>query len=155
VGAYAVQLARHAGLHTVATAGTADLEYVRTLGAEEVVDYRTTRFEDSVSGMDVVLDTIGGETQQRSLSVLKRGGIIVSVVSKIPEEAQQPFGVRATFFYVEVTTERLHKIAELFDEGALVPHVGTVLPLADAAAAHEMLNGAPHKRGKIVLRVAA
>jgi NADPH:quinone reductase-like Zn-dependent oxidoreductase len=155
VGAYAVQLASHAGLHVVATAAAADLEFVKSLGAKRVVDYRTTKFEDSVSSVDVVIDTVGGDTQQRSLSVLKPGGILVSVVSKIPEKVQQQFGVRAAFFYVEVTTGRLNKIAELFDEGSLVPHVGTVLPLAEARTAHEMLGGAPHKRGKIVLQVAA
>jgi NADPH:quinone reductase-like Zn-dependent oxidoreductase len=155
VGAYAVQLARHADLHVVATAATADLGFVKTLGAERVIDYRTTRFEDSVNGVDVVLDTIGGDTQHRSLTVLKPGGILVSVVSKILEETQEQFGVRAAFFYVEVTTGRLNKITELFEEGSLVPHVGTVLPLADARTAHEMLSGAPRKRGKIVLQVAA
>jgi NADPH:quinone reductase-like Zn-dependent oxidoreductase len=155
VGAYAVQLASHAGLQVIATAATADIEFVKTLGAEQVVDYRTTRFEDAVSGVDVVLDTVGGDTQQRSLSVLKPGGILVSVVSKIAEKTQEQFGVRAAFFYVEVTTGRLNKITELFDEGSLVPHVGTVLPLADVRTAHEMLGGAPHKRGKIVLQVSA
>ena len=119
------------------------------------MDYRTTRFEDFVSDVDLVLDTVGRDTQQRSLSVLKPGGILVSVVSKIPEEALHRFSVRAAYFYVEVTTSRLNKITELFDEGTLVPHVGTVLSLADARKAHEMLGGAPHKRGKIVLQVAA
>jgi NADPH:quinone reductase-like Zn-dependent oxidoreductase len=155
VGAYAVQLARHAGLDTVATAATADLEYVKTLGAGQVVDYRTTRFEDTVSGVDIVLDTIGGETQQRSLAVLKPGGVLVSVVSKIPEEAQRKFGIRAAYFIVEVTTGRLNKITELFDDGTLTPQVGTVLSLADAPTAHEMLGGAPHQRGKIVPQIAA
>jgi NADPH:quinone reductase-like Zn-dependent oxidoreductase len=87
--------------------------------------------------------------------VLKPGGILVSVVSKVPEETQEHFGVRAAYFYVEVTTGRLNQITELFDEGTLVPQVGTVLPLSDARTAHEMLSGAPHKRGKIVLQVAA
>jgi NADPH:quinone reductase-like Zn-dependent oxidoreductase len=155
VGAYAVQLARHAGLHTIATAATADLEYVKTLGAGQVVDYRTTRFEDAVSGVDIVLDTVGGETQQRSLKVLKPGGILVSVVSKMSPEVPRQFGVGAAYFYVEVTTGRLNKITELFDDGTLAPQVGTVLPLADARRAHEMLGGAPHQRGKIVLQVAA
>jgi NADPH:quinone reductase-like Zn-dependent oxidoreductase len=155
VGAYAVQLSRHASLHTIATAGTSDLEYVKNLGAEQVIDYRTAKFENSVRGVDIVLDTVGGDTQQRSLSVLKPGGIIVSVVSKIPEEVHQTFGIRTVFFYVEVTTARLKKITELFDDGTLVPNVGTVLPLAEVRTAHEMLAGAPHKRGKIVLQVAA
>jgi NADPH:quinone reductase-like Zn-dependent oxidoreductase len=155
VGAYAVQLARQAGLHVVATASSGDVEYVRGLGAERIVDYRTERFEDSVTGMDIVLDTIGGDTQQRSLRVLKPGGILVSVVSPVPEAAQKRYGVRAVFFYVEVTTARLMKVSELFDGEKLFPRVGTVLPLEEARTAHEMLAGAPHKRGKIVLRSAA
>jgi NADPH:quinone reductase-like Zn-dependent oxidoreductase len=104
--------------------------------------------------VDVVLDTVGGETQQRSLRVLKRGGILVSVVSPVPEPLQERYGVRAAYFYVDVTTARLSKISELFDTGKLVTDVGTVLPLEKASLAHEMLGGAPHKRGKIVLSVA-
>jgi len=155
VGAYAVQLARQAGLHVVATAGSANLEYVRRLGAEKVVDYKKERFEDSVTGVDVVLDTVGGDTQQRSLQVLKPGGILVSVVSPVPEAAQKHYGIRAAYFYVDVTTARLNKIADLLDNGKLLTEVGTVLPLEEARIAHEMLEGAPHKRGKIVLSIAA
>jgi NADPH:quinone reductase-like Zn-dependent oxidoreductase len=155
VGAYAVQLASQAGLHVVATAASADLEYVRRLGAERVVDYQTERFEESVTGVDVVLDTVGGDTQERSLRVLKPGGILVSVVSPVPETTQKRYGLRAAYFYVDVTTARLNKITELFDNGKLVTDVGTVLPLEEARIAHEMLGGAPHKRGKIVLSIAA
>jgi NADPH:quinone reductase-like Zn-dependent oxidoreductase len=104
-----------------------------------------------VTGVDVVLDTVGGDTQQRSLGVLKPGGILVSVVSPVPETTQRRYGVRAAFFYVDVTTARLNKITELFDRGKLVADVGTVLPLEQARVVHEMLEGAPHKRGKIVL----
>ncbi len=155
VGAYAVQLASQAGLHVVATAASADLDYVRGLGAERVVDYKRQRFEESLSGVDVVLDTVGGDTQERSLRVLKPGGILVSVVSPVPETLQKRYGVRAAYFYVDVTTARLNKITELFDSGKLVADVGTVLPLEEARRAHEMLGGAPHKRGKIVLSIAA
>ncbi len=155
VGAYAVQLARQTGLHVIATVGSGDVEYVRNLGAERIVDYQAERFEDSVTGMDIVLDTVGGDTQQRSLRVLKPGGILVSVVSPVPRAAQERYGVRAAFFYVDVTTARLNKITELFDSGKLFAQVGTVLPLEKARTAHEMLAGAPHERGKIVLRVAA
>jgi NADPH:quinone reductase-like Zn-dependent oxidoreductase len=125
------------------------------LGAEKVVDYQKERFEESVAGVDVVLDTVGGDTQQRSFRVLKPGGILVSVVSLVPEATQKRYGIRAAFFYVDVTTARLNKITELFDSGKLVTDVGTVLPLEEARVAHEMLGGAPHKRGKIVLNVAA
>jgi NADPH:quinone reductase-like Zn-dependent oxidoreductase len=153
VGAYAVQLAKQGGLHVVATAGSVDLDYVRGLGADTVVDYKTERFEESATGVDVVLDTVGGDTQQRSLRVLKPGGILVSVVSPVPEAAQTRYGVRAAYFYVDVTTARLNTITELFESSKLVTDVGTVLSLEDARAAHEMLGGAPHKRGKIVLRL--
>ena len=155
VGAYAVQLARQAGLYIVATAGSPDLDYVRGLGAERVVDYHTERFEESVTGVDVVLDTVGGDTQQRSLRVLKPGGLLVSVVSPVSETAQERYRVRAAYFHVDVTTARLNRITELFDSGKLVTNVGTVLPLEEARLAHEMLGGAPHKRGKIVLSIAA
>jgi NADPH:quinone reductase-like Zn-dependent oxidoreductase len=154
VGAYAVQMAKQAGLHVVANAGSADLDYVRGLGAERVVDYKKERFEDSVSGVDVVLDTVGGDTQLRSLRVLKPGGILVSVVSPVPEPIQKRYGVRAAYFYVDVTTARLNKITELFDSRKLVTDVGSVLPLEEARIAHEMLGGAPHQRGKIVLTIA-
>ena len=155
VGAYAVQLASQAGLHIVATAGARDLDYVRGLGAEKVFDYRKERFEESLSGVDVVLDTIGGATQEKSLRVLKPDGILVSIVSAVPEAAQKQHGVRAAFFYAEVTTARLKKITALIDSGKLSTDVGTVLPLDQARTVHEMLAGAPHKRGKIVLTVSA
>jgi NADPH:quinone reductase-like Zn-dependent oxidoreductase len=155
VGAYAVQLAKQAGLHVVATAGSADLDYVRGLGAETVVDHKTERFEQSVAGVDVVLDTVGGDTQQRSLRVLKPGGILVSVVSPVPEATQTRYGIRAAYFYVDVTTARLNRVTELFESATLVTNVGTVLPLENARLAHEMLGGVPHKRGKIVLSIAA
>jgi NADPH:quinone reductase-like Zn-dependent oxidoreductase len=155
VGAYAVQLAKHADLHVVATAGSADLDYVRGLGAETVVDYKAERFEESVTGVDVVLDTVGGETQERSLRVLKPGGILVSVVSPVAEATQTRYGIRAAYFYVDVTTARLNRITELFESARLLTDVGTVLRLEDARIAHEMLGGAPHKRGKIVLSIAA
>jgi NADPH:quinone reductase-like Zn-dependent oxidoreductase len=153
VGAYAVQLASQAGLHVVASAGFADLDYVQSLGAEKAVDYKKERFEESMTGFDVVIDTVGGDAQQRSLHLLKPGGILVSVVSRVSEPTQKHYGIRAAYFYVDVTTSRLNKITELFDSGKLVTNVGTVLPLEEARIAHEMLGGAPHKRGKIVLRI--
>lgn len=153
VGAYAVQMSKHAGLRVIATAGSADLDYVRELGAEAVFDYKKERFEDLVTGADVVLDTVGGDTQAQSLRVLRPAGILVSCVSPVSEADQERYGVRAAYFYVHVTAERLNKITELFDSGKLAAHVGTVLPLEQARIAHEMLGGVPHKRGKIVLRI--
>lgn len=155
VGAYAVQMARHADLRVIANTSAGDAEYVRRLGADEVVDYRSVRFEDVIPPVDAVIDTVGGETRERSFRVLKPGGILVSVVSPIPAETTMHYGAKAVFFLVQVTTTCLKLIAELFDSGKLVPHVGAVLPLEEARATHEMLAGAPHKPGKIVLTIAA
>ena len=150
VGGYAVQLAARSGLHIIATARRKDTEYVRSLGAETVIDFETGRFEDSVTPVDAVIDTVGGETRDRSFRTLKPGGILVSIVSDpLPKHPN----VRAVFFYAEVTTARLNNISRLFDGAELVTEVGTVLPLENARTAHEMLAGAPHKRGKIVLSI--
>ena len=147
VGAYAVQLAKQADLQIFATAGPADLDYVRALGAEMVVNYQTTKFEDAVPVVDAVLDTVGGEMQHRSFRVLKPGGIVVSSVSPPPQTA----GFRSAFFLVDVTAARLGTLSRLFDSRKLSTEVGTVLPIEEARKAHEMLAGAPHKRGKILL----
>ena len=156
VGAYAIQFARNAGLEVIATASARDLEYVRSLGATTVVDYRQVRMEDLKPAVDVVLDTVGGETRERPLSVLKPGGILVSIVSSpMPTELATKLGVRAVSFIVDVSTDRLNVIAALFDSGKLVTQVGTVFALEDARVAHQMLAGAPHARGKIVLNIAA
>ncbi len=153
VGAYAVQFAVQAGLHVIATSSASDISYVQKLGVQTVIDYRASRFEDHVPRLDIVLDTVGGETMKRSLRVLKPGGILVSVVSEpgtLPPELQQ---IRAVFFLVDVTSSRLAKIAALFDHGKLLPRVGTVLPLDQVRTAHEMLAGSPHLPGKILLDV--
>ena len=151
VGAYAVQLARRVAQEVVATAMSRDVAYVQTLGAHRIIDVQTSRFEEDVTDVDVVLDTIGGETQDRSFAVLKPGGVLVSaVVAPDPEKAAR-HGVRALFFLVEVSSPRLEQIASLIDAGELTTSVGDVLPLSAARMAHEMLAGKPHKRGKIVL----
>jgi NADPH:quinone reductase-like Zn-dependent oxidoreductase len=151
VGAYAVQLARRVAGEVVATAFPDDIEYVKRLGADRVIDVRATRFDDVLTGLDVVLDTIGGDTQDRSFSVLKPGGILVSAVAAPDQEKAARHGVRALFFLVGVSSKRLEEIAALFDAGQLAASVGEVLPLTEARTAHEMLAGKPHKRGKIVL----
>ena len=153
--AYAVQMAKQTGIHVVASASSADLDYVLDLGAERVMDYRTERFEELLTGVDAVLDTVGGEIQLRSLQVLKPGGILISVVSPVRQSAQKRYDVRTAYFYVDVTTARLNRIRDLFDSGKLSTNVGTVLPLEEAHIAHEMLGGAPHKRGKIALSIGA
>jgi NADPH:quinone reductase-like Zn-dependent oxidoreductase len=154
VGAYAVQFARRARLHSIATVGTKDGDYVRALGADKVVDYQTQRFEDEVKDADAVLDLVGGETQIRSFRILRPGGKLISTLSKPDQGRAKHHGITAATFFVEVSSERLHRIAELIDRGELKTHVGAVLPLADARDAHMMLEGRRlPPRGKIVLRV--
>jgi NADPH:quinone reductase-like Zn-dependent oxidoreductase len=156
VGAYAVQLARRARLRSIATAGAKDVEYVRSLGADKVLDYHTQRFEEEVKGADAVLDLVGGETQMRSFQVLRPGGKLISAVSQPDQDRAKHHGVTATFFLVEVTTERLRTVADLIDHGELKTCVGVVLPLTDARDAHMMLEGRRlSPRGKIVLDVEA
>jgi NADPH:quinone reductase-like Zn-dependent oxidoreductase len=154
VGAFAVQLARRAHLRSIVTASTNDIEYVRALGADKVVDYQTHRFEDEVRDADAVLDLVGGDTQTRSFQILRRGGRLISAVSKPDQDRAKQQGVSAAFFLVDVTTERLRKIATLIDRGELKTRVGTILPLADAKEAHMILDGRrAHQQGKIILSV--
>jgi NADPH:quinone reductase-like Zn-dependent oxidoreductase len=152
VGAYAVQFAKRAGAVVIATASKKDVYYVRDLGADGVIDYRANRFEDRVKQIDAVLDTVGGETLDRSYGVLKRGGVLVSSVAQPSSERAEQHGVRALFFLVQVTSERLKMIAELIDAGELKTEVGEVLWLNEARKGHEMLEGAPHRRGKIIIK---
>jgi NADPH:quinone reductase-like Zn-dependent oxidoreductase len=151
VGAYAVQLAATAGLHVIAAVRSKDTDYVRLLGAETVVDMIAERYEDSSGSIDLLLDTVGGEARERAIRVLKPGRMLVSVVSTDPTAGQ--FNVHSVFFYVEVTTPRLNVISNLIDRTQLHPRVGSVMPLRDVRSAHEMLAGAPHKAGKIVLQI--
>jgi NADPH:quinone reductase-like Zn-dependent oxidoreductase len=153
VGAYAVQFARRVAREVVATALSDDVAHVEALGANRIIDVQTSRFEEGLTDVDVVLDTIGGDTQDRSFAILKPGGVLVSVVAAPDQEKAARHGVQALFFLVEVSSERLEQIAALIEAGELTTNVGEVLPLAAARIAHEMLAGKRHKRGKIVLHV--
>jgi NADPH:quinone reductase-like Zn-dependent oxidoreductase len=152
VGSYAVQLARHAGVQTIATVATDDVSVVRNLGANTVIDYRTQRFEEEIRDADAVIDLVGGETQDRSFQVLRRGGKLISAVSRPDPRLAERHGVEAAFFLVNVTSQCLMEITRLLDGGELRTNVGAVLPLADACEAHFMLERVrPQPKGKIVL----
>jgi NADPH:quinone reductase-like Zn-dependent oxidoreductase len=152
VGSYAVQLAAKREINITAIVRSTDTDYVRALGAQVVLDYQAGDF-DVVDPVDAVIDMVGGDARERSFRAVKRGGIVVSVVSTDPMPRHSD--VRAVFFYVEVTTARLNTLSPMLDDGSLLPQVGTVVALDQARTAHEMLAGAPHKRGKIVLQVRA
>jgi NADPH:quinone reductase-like Zn-dependent oxidoreductase len=152
VGAYAVQFARRANLRSIATAGPEEVEYVRSLGADKVVNYRAQNFLDEVENADAVIDLVGGETQNRSFQVLRPGGKLISAVSEPDQGRANRHNVTALLFLVEVTSERLREIADLVDRGELKTHVGVVLPFADAREAHMILDGRSRPaKGKVVL----
>lgn len=153
VGSFAVQLAKWKGAYVYGTASAANLEFVRQLGADQAIDYGKSKFEDLVHDADVVLDTIGGETQQRSWQVLKKGGILVSLVGLSSEEEAAKRGVRSAAISAQGGSTVLAEIAKLIDLGKIKPIVDKVLPLSEAGRAHQ-LNETGHSRAKIVLKVA-
>jgi NADPH:quinone reductase-like Zn-dependent oxidoreductase len=153
VGSFAVQLARWRGAHVVATASARDGELVRGLGAVDVIDYRAQRFEEAVTDIDLVFDTVGGETWERSWDVLGPGGRLVSVAVPRPPERESRDGRRAIWFVVESNRAQLIEIGGLIDGGHLRPIVSAVLPLAEGPAAYGAgRNG--RGPGKVVLLVA-
>jgi NADPH:quinone reductase-like Zn-dependent oxidoreductase len=149
-----VQFAKAQGARVIATAAGDKLDLVRSLGAESVIDYTATRFEEVVRNVDVVLALVGGEVIERSWGVLKPGGILVTTAAEIDPEAAAARGVRGTGMLTQPNGAQLAEIAAFFDTGAVKPVVSAVLPLAEAAQAHA-LAGSGHGRGKIVLRVIA
>ncbi len=152
VGHLAVQLARWKGAHVIATGSADNREFVMGLGASHYVDYRTERFEDVARDVDLVIDTIGGETQLRSIDVLRQGGILVSTLQEPPKERTALRGVRGVHFMAQTLSDQLVHLAHLVDTGVLTPHVEAVLPLSRARQAHE-LSERGHVRGKLVLKV--
>ena len=136
----------------VGTASGAHAGQVRQLGADEVIDYRKTKFEEVARDVDVVLDTVGGETQERSWKVLKRGGVLVSLVQPPPAEKAAAHGVRGLMVFQKGNGDQLAAIADLVVKGKVKVNVETVLPLQEARKAQE-LSKTGHSGGKIVLQV--
>src|SRR5437588_2729683 len=152
VGHLAVQLAKWKGAYVFATASTKNQDLLRKLGVDEPIDYTQQRFEDIARKIDIVLDTIGSETQERSWSVLKKGGNLVSLVQPPSEEKAKELGLRAANIGAAPNGEQLAEIAKIIDSGKLAPIIDRILPLSEARRAHE-LSQSGHIHGKIVLRV--
>jgi NADPH:quinone reductase-like Zn-dependent oxidoreductase len=151
VGHLAVQLAKEKGAYVIGTAAEQNHAFLRELGVDQVIDYNTERFEEVVHDVDVVFDPIGGDTQERSWSVLKRGGILVSVASPPSAEKATAHGVRSAFVFTQPNAGQLAEIAKLVEAEKLKAIVETILPLSDATRGQE-LSERGHTRGKIVLR---
>lgn len=153
VGNFAVQFARWKGAHVISTASTRNADFVRSLGAEQVIDYTQTQVADAVHDVDLVLDTVGGEALSGVLPTLKRGGTLVSIAGQPDEAKAKERDVRIARFSAQVSTELLNTFAKLIDEGHVKVFVGPVFSLNEAGKAQE-LSQSGHGRGRIVLHIA-
>lgn len=152
VGVWAVQLALWKGAQVIGTASASNLDFLRSLGVERIIDYNATAFENVVHDIDVVIDTVGGDLPDRSWQVLRQGGILVTIAARLAEDAGEKHGVRGVSSG-RASEENLQKISELIDAGRARPVVGATFPLKDAAKAQE-LSQTGHGRGRIILQVA-
>jgi NADPH:quinone reductase-like Zn-dependent oxidoreductase len=153
VGMAAIQYAKHVGAQVATTASADNADAVRELGADYVIDYKTEDFVEHAHDIDVVLDTMGGETHLRSFEVLKPEGRLVYIsAAPIPDGPPPRDDVDVIFSLLQPNSERLSRLRQLVESGAIAPQVGTVLPLSDAATAYNMVQTGQRK-GKVVLQV--
>jgi len=153
VGSYASQIAVNVGARVIGTATGADIEYLKSLGIEQIVDYKRERFEDTVSGVDAVIDLVGGETLSRSYSVVKKGGVLASTVQPINELAAKRAGIRAVQVIMRRNAADLAELARLVEKGAIKPRLGETMSLTRAREAQELSENGK-TRGKVILKVA-
>ena len=153
VGLFAVQLAKWKGAQVIGTASTANLDFVRGLGADMVVDYTTTPVESVIQDVDLVLDGVGAQTLSSSLAVLKPGGTLISIAGLPAQEQAKARGVRATMIHSQPSSALLQTVARLIDEGHLKVRASTTFPLSEVQQAHEHSRSG-HGRGRIVLQIA-
>jgi NADPH:quinone reductase-like Zn-dependent oxidoreductase len=151
VGLFAVQFARAKGARVTGTASAANLDFVKSLGAERVVDYRKGPLETEIRNVDVVIDTVGGETLEKAYGLLKKGGVLVTMAGQVSEEKAKEHGVKGLHSR-RGPTEKLKMIAEMAAGKKLRAEAGKIFPLADAGAAQD-LSQKGHGRGRILLRV--
>ncbi len=152
IGSIAIQLAKNLGAHVATTVSSDDKQFVQDLGANEVIDYKTQTFEDLLHDYDAVFDTVGGETYTRSFRVLRKGGIIVSMLEQQNLELMEQFGVKAVSQFTQVNRERLSKLAEWVDQNKVNIHIDKTFSLDEVGKALDYLRDI-HPRGKIVLAI--
>ena len=153
VGSFAVQLAKTRGAYVIGTASARNHEFLHELGVDEVVDYTSVKFEDQVKDLDVVFDTIGGDTLERSWEVLKSGGHLVSIAGTPSKEKAKANNVKGSYCFVQPNAEHLEKIAVLVDQGKIQTHLEKVFPLQQIKDAH-LLSQTGRVKGKIILDLA-
>lgn len=152
IGSVAIQLAKHLGAQVATTARSTELDFVKSLGADEAIDYTAQDFSGMLHEYDAVFDTVGGETNRKSYAVLRSGGALVSMVEQPNEALIGQKNIAYTAQFTQVTTERLSKVAELVDNGILRVSVDKIFPLNQTADALEYVK-IGHPRGKVVIKV--
>ena len=152
VGTFAVQLAKWKGAYVIGTASESNIDFLKGLGADEVIDYKNQKFEEILKDIDVVFDLIGGDTQKKSVQVLKEGGILVSTLGIVDKDLLAQKNIHGEAYMAQSIPDQLNQMATLIDEGKLKPVIAKVMPLEEAAEA-ERESEAGHVRGKIVLEV--
>ncbi len=152
VGSFAIQIAKACGAKVIATASTPNQDLLKQLGADVAVDYTKQKFEDIAKDVDVVLDSVGKDTLERSYGVLKKGGFIATLVARLDQAELDKHGIHGASISVKPNAGELAEITKLIDEKKIKPIVSMVLPLSDAVKAQEQA-ATHHTRGKIVLKV--
>ncbi len=150
IGSISIQLAKHLGAHVATTISTNDMQFAKELGADEIIDYKNQAFENVTHDCDAVFDTVGGDTYRRSFKVLRRGGIIVSMLEQPDQQLMEQFGAKAAFQFTQVNRDRLTKLAEWVDKNNVRVNVEKTFPLDKAAEALDYQRNV-RPRGKIVL----
>jgi alcohol dehydrogenase len=152
IGSVAIQLAKHLGAYVATTVSTNDKQFAKEVGADEIIDYKTQTFEELIRDYDAAFDTVGGETYSRSFKVLKRGGIIVSMLEQPNQELMKQFGVKAIFQFTQLSRDRLTKLAQWVDQNNIRVNVDKTFPLEEAGKALDYQRDV-HPRGKVVLAI--
>ena len=153
VGSYASQIAKNFGARVIGTASEGDIEYLKSLAVDEIVDYKREPFEDKATGVDAVVDLVGGETLARSYSVVKKGGVLATTVQPIDQSAATRVGIRAVQVIMKRNAADLAELARLVEKGALKPRFDKTMSLSQAKEAQE-LSEAGNTQGKVILKVA-
>lgn len=153
IGGMAVQLAKHLGASVAATCSARNSEYVRGLGADLVLEYDREDFARKLRDCDVVLDLVGGDVHRRSYPVLKRGGSLVWLIAQPIEDCSVRYGVRAIQAHIHDDPQALAAVIDLARRGVLKPQVSRLMPLAEAAQAHRLVQGNANSRGRVILDI--
>jgi alcohol dehydrogenase len=150
IGSIAIQIAKHMGAYVATTVADKDKEFVKKLGADEIIDYKTRKFDEILSGYDAVFDTVAGETYTRSFVVLKKGGIIVSMFEQPNEELMKKYGVKAIAQQTRISTDLLNQLTKFVESGAVKVYIAKTFPLSETAAALNYQEE-QHPSGKVVI----